>query len=71
MSQVRLVFVYARWETMNLEYNPETKVLKFDNLVEPIFEPEKEGSSDWRKPDGTIRMLKFEEGLFAEIKNQK
>lgn len=67
--RVRLLFVYARWEKMNLEYNPETKVLKFDNLVEPVFEPDKEGSPNWRKPDGTVRYLEFRQDHFIETKS--
>ncbi len=66
--RVRLFFEYARWETMHLEYNPATQVLKFDNLIAASFEPDGEGLAEWRKPDGTTRILKFTADCFKEIK---
>jgi hypothetical protein len=62
--KARLLFIYARAEEMRLNYDPESKILKFDNLVEPTLEG---ASPGWRKPDGTIRKLEFKRDCFQEI----
>jgi hypothetical protein len=68
--KTRLVFVYARMESMDLEYDPKTETLQFDNLEEPSSEAGYEGSPDLRKPDGTVTVLKFKKDHFEKVSTQ-
>jgi hypothetical protein len=66
--QNRLLFVYGRLETMDLEYDPERRLLTFDNLAEPPAGPDGEGPSGLPRPDGTVRMMQWIDGRFEEIR---
>ncbi len=66
--QNRLLFVYGRMETMDLEYDAEKRLLTFDNLAEPPSDPDMESPPGLPGPDGTVRIMHFTEGLFEEIK---
>jgi hypothetical protein len=64
-TTARMLFSYSKAEEMHLAYDPEHKILKFDNLVDP---PEGDGWPNSREPDGTIRVLKFQDDRFVEVK---